>query len=320
MSTFQIQTIDFAKTITDQSKDWEDKVLSLLTRCAVAYIAMSPPHKAVIDEIFQLCREIHALPPEEKEKYRIEYSDGVRGFYAGQDCELQTRAYESFEIGNEVASSGLGEGILFAPNIWPQRGMKETVDRYLQLMLRLSRSMEELLVRLLKLPPEFFVVRSKRPFYQVRLIDYLYSADVVGTLGAHTDYECFTFLVQSCDGLEVMDCDGQWHSVPAEGGRMIWLAGDLTEMISDGAIRSVLHRVRVGGQRRQSCVFFKGLDTDVTLTGRLVPVPSLKVRDHLLGRALENFPHLRRKVERGEISPPPGYGLGNPFKRTKILK
>src|SRR4051794_5026194 len=78
-------------------------------------------------------------------------------------------------------------------------------------------------------------------------------------LGAHTDYECFTLLLQSSTpGLEVLSPDGRWVSAaPLQGGIVVNVA-DFLMRWTNGIFKSTVHRVvnRTDQERFSIPLFF----------------------------------------------------------------
>jgi len=78
-------------------------------------------------------------------------------------------------------------------------------------------------------------------------------------LGAHTDYECFTLLLQdSVPGLEILSPDGHWISGdPVEGGIVVNVA-DFLMRWTNGVYKSTVHRVvnRTNKERYSIPLFF----------------------------------------------------------------
>ncbi|KAJ9565559.1 hypothetical protein OSB04_001525 [Centaurea solstitialis] len=67
----------------------------------------------------------------------------------------------------------------------------------------------------------------------------------------HTDYGTLTILNQSQQGLEIMDQDKQWHSVPIIQGALIVQLGDQFEVMSNGRYKSTLHRAVLNMQKER---------------------------------------------------------------------
>ena len=63
-------------------------------------------------------------------------------------------------------------------------------------------------------------------------------------LGAHTDYECFTLLIQSLTpGLEVLSPDGHWISATPIEGSIVVNVADFLMRWTNGLYKSTVHRV-----------------------------------------------------------------------------
>lgn len=78
-------------------------------------------------------------------------------------------------------------------------------------------------------------------------------------LGAHSDYECFTLLLQDSNpGLEILSPDGHWISAqPVEGGIVVNVADFLMRWTND-KYKSTVHRVvnRTAKERYSIPLFF----------------------------------------------------------------
>jgi len=121
----------------------------------------------------------------------------------------------------------------------------------------------------LALPENYFEHLVTHPGGIARLIKYppstnpkplseLNEDEEIG-LGAHTDYECFTLLLQdSTPGLEILNPDGKWISAePIKGGIVVNVADFLTRW-TNGIYKSTVHRVvnRTSKERYSIPVFF----------------------------------------------------------------
>ncbi|KAK1416238.1 hypothetical protein QVD17_32027 [Tagetes erecta] len=67
----------------------------------------------------------------------------------------------------------------------------------------------------------------------------------------HTDYGTLTILNQSHQGLEIMDHEKNWHTVPYIEGALIVQLGDQFEVISNGRYKSIPHRAILNVQRKR---------------------------------------------------------------------
>ena len=69
-------------------------------------------------------------------------------------------------------------------------------------------------------------------------------------LPPHSDYSCFTILLQSSQGLEIMDRnDGTWRAVLKLDSALQVHVGDHLEVLSNGLYKSVVHRAALNTER-----------------------------------------------------------------------
>ncbi|KAK6920386.1 Isopenicillin N synthase-like, Fe(2+) 2OG dioxygenase domain [Dillenia turbinata] len=93
----------------------------------------------------------------------------------------------------------------------------------------------------------------------------------------HSDFGSITILLQSCQGLELMDWDNQWYSVPVIEGALIVQLGDQMEVMSNGAYKSVVQRVMVSSEnKRLSIASLHSL----ALERKVCPAPELIDQEH----------------------------------------
>ncbi|MCP5775935.1 isopenicillin N synthase family oxygenase, partial [Klebsiella pneumoniae] len=71
---------------------------------------------------------------------------------------------------------------------------------------------------------------------QLRLIHYPYNPEVQDAegIGAHTDYECFTLLLPTAPGLQVLNKTGEWIDIPLIENTLVMNIGDMMEILSNG--------------------------------------------------------------------------------------
>lgn len=189
--------------------------------------------------------------------------------------------------GKYVELDGSKEG---AVNLWPQEselpGFYKGIAEYyghvsssniqvatqmliLPQVLQLSRHLFRLFALSLALPEEYFESLVTHPGGIARLIRYppssnpkplsALSEDEEIGLGAHTDYECFTLLLQDSNpGLEILSPDGHWISAePVRGGIVVNVA-DFLMRWTNGVYKSTVHRVvnRTAKERYSIPLFF----------------------------------------------------------------
>ena len=110
--------------------------------------------------------------------------------------------------------------------------------------------------------------------------------EIVG-ISEHTDFEFFTLLHQTCEGLELQGRDGAWRSAPAYENEAIFtcILSDAFEIFTNGVVRATPHRVRPSrdGRDRLSLVRFNGLNDDAVIA----PLPQFVTPHRPLNAAYE---------------------------------
>jgi isopenicillin N synthase-like dioxygenase len=167
----------------------------------------------------------------------------------------------------------------------------------------------------LGLPEDFFNAKLQRPVSQLRLIHYPYTEDAPADepgIGAHTDYECFTILLPTAPGLEVMNGLGEWIDVPPLEDAFVINIGDMFEIFTNGEFTATSHRVRKVKEERYSFPFFATCDYHTVVAplpqfvsasrpAKFSPVVS---GDHLLAQTAQTFAYMRKRIEDGTFKLP----------------
>ena len=234
--------------------------------------------------------------------------EGEEQFYGGK-----TDRKEAFDIGFDIACQPQQRPLL-GRNRWPAiPGFRETVSAYYAAAFDLGQVLFRGFALALGLPENALVRHVTAPPSQLRLVHYPFDpeaqADAEG-IGAHTDYECFTLLLPTSDGLEVLSGDGRWIDAPAREGSLVVNIGDMLEIISHGRFKATAHRVRRVSEERYSFPMFCALDYD-TLVEPMVPAASpdkiytpLICGEHIFAQTVQTFRYLQERLARGEISLP----------------
>ncbi|KAH8598262.1 oxidoreductase-like protein [Bisporella sp. PMI_857] len=229
------------------------------------------------------------LSPEEKESIHMRKSKYFRGYEPpdyttvnGID-EQGKETKEAFNWGYEAGLEEDGEGdgayveLDGSPpdpkaNLWPDEsalpGFYAGIKEHYSKMLRLCRHLFKLFALSLDLPETYFEPLTTHPGAIGRLIRYPASSSASASrandeeelgLGAHTDYECFTLLVQSpTPGLEVLSPDGRWIVAAPVPGSIVVNVADFLMRWTNGVYRSTVHRVvnRTAEERFSVPLFF----------------------------------------------------------------
>jgi isopenicillin N synthase-like dioxygenase len=217
---------------------------------------------------------------------------------------------EAFDLGLDLPAEDVTPGHpMLGANQWPDlEGFREDVMAYYAAAFAVGRRLLGGFAAALGRPADSFDHLATRPPSQLRLIHYPFQQDASDTpgIGAHTDYECFTLLLTTGPGLEVMNQAGDWIDVPPVPGGLIVNIGDMMEYWSGGTFVATSHRVRKVAQERWSFPLFFALDYDVELRplGRPASQPGIRTGEHLYAQTVQTFRYLQERVARGEIAMP----------------
>ncbi len=259
-------------------------------------------------ELLEAAKRFFALPEAEKMKFYIGQSQnhsgyvpaGEEGFY-GQKPDRK----EAYDIGIDIPADdpevASGKVPMLGPVQWPaDPDFKQKVGAYYAEISDLARTLFRGFALALDMPEDFFAPYLTRPPSQLRLIHYPYAAEAPADepgIGAHTDYECFTILIGTAPGLEVMNGAGEWIDAPPVEDAFVINIGDLLEAWSNGNFIATSHRVRKVAEERYSFPFFATCDYHTV-------VAPLVSGDHLLSQTAQTFAYFRKRIEEGTFKLP----------------
>mgnify|MGYP001225883530 FL=1 len=222
------------------------------------YIKNHGISRQVTDDVIQAAKDIFSLPLETKLKIHDEELGYYRGYIPvnGEktDPSHSTDLKEAFDLGLQLNIDDPdhpGFRRLSAPNLWPenQPDFRISVERYFQSALDLAKELFRLFALSLDLRENYFDLMTDMPIAQMRLIRYPAVepdsiSDKLG-IGTHTDYECFTLLLQDdIGGLELMNASGEWIDVPPITDSMMVNIGEMMSRWTNGRYAATPHRVR----------------------------------------------------------------------------
>ena len=274
-------------------------------------------------ELVAQARRFFAAPENWKMRYYIGQSVAHRGYvpegeevFAGGKRDRK----EAFDTGRELPPDDpdvkAGTPML-GPNLWPdQPGFREAVSSYYESAFALGRALFRGFSLALGLPESHFDAYLSKPPSQLRLIHYPFdpSAEDRSGIGAHTDYECFTILLPTAPGLEVMNGSGQWIDAPPVENAFVVNIGDMLEVWTGGTYVATSHRVRKVREERYSFPLFFACDYR-TVVAPLPPFatpeavakyPPVSAGDHLFAQTAQSFTYLKQRLESGELALPDG--------------
>ncbi|WP_150304315.1 isopenicillin N synthase family dioxygenase [Pseudomonas saliphila] len=283
------------------------------------YITGHGVPQALIDRLVARTQEYFAQPLEDKMRHYIGHSSNHSGYVPEGEEQFDSGAIdhkEAYDLGFDLDPRAERRPML-GPNQWADMpGFKEDVKAYYDAVLALGNQLFKGFALALGLPEDGFSRYVTTPPSQLRLVHYPFNPDAADRpgIGAHTDYECFTILLPTAPGLEVLNGAGEWIDVPLVDGAFVINIGDMLEVLSNGMYVATSHRVRKVAEERYSFPLFCACDYDTVIA----PVPELlsesaparyepvRCGDHLFAQTVQTFGYLKRRLETGELSMPEG--------------
>lgn len=283
------------------------------------YITGHGVPQPLIDSLLDRTREYFAQPLADKMRHYIGQSSNHSGYVPEGEEQFDSGVIdhkEAYDIGFDLHPREERRPML-GPNQWADMpGFREDVKAYYDAVLALGNQLFKGFALALGLPEDAFSRYVTTPPSQLRLIHYPFNPEAADRpgIGAHTDYECFTILLPTAPGLEVLNGAGEWIDVPLVEGAFVINIGDMLEVLSNGMYVATSHRVRKVAEERYAFPLFCACDYDTViapvteLLSEAEPARYAPVRcgDHLFAQTVQTFGYLKRRLERGELSMPDG--------------
>jgi isopenicillin N synthase-like dioxygenase len=280
-------------------------------------------HQVPADAIERLVARTQAYfaqPLADKMRHYIGQSSNHSGYVPEGEEQFDPNIVdrkEAFDLSFDYLAEE-GRRPMLGPNQWPDMpGFKDDIKAYYDATLELSKRLFRGFALALGLEEDRLLRHVSTPPSQLRLIHYPYDetprVNSQG-IGSHTDYECFTILLPTAPGLEVINGAGQWIGVPLVPGAFVINIGDMLEVLSNGAFVATRHRVRKVPEERYSFPLFCACDYD-TLIEPLLPRPAeagpspytpVVCGEHLYAQTVQTFAYLKRRLSQGEQLLPEG--------------
>ncbi|MDJ0637595.1 MAG: 2-oxoglutarate and iron-dependent oxygenase domain-containing protein [Paracoccaceae bacterium] len=299
------------------------------------YITGHGVPETLIEEMFAASKAFHSKPRSFKMKYWSGFTTNHRGYVPfeenGSDFPKSINFNEAWDMSYEAPEDHpdyLAGWRMTGPNIWPDiPGWKDTVSTYYDTIFDLGLRLLDALALELGVEPEELTRHITYPTSQLRLLRYVPNdmpgtKDLVG-IAAHSDFECFTILLQGGPGLQVMNAEDVWIEAPPIPGCFIVNIGDIFETWSGGQFKSTQHRVINSGNERYSFPLFFGLDYHAVVeplekfrtSETLEKYPPMKAGEHLMRMSINAFRYMAEAKAAGDLVPDYDVPDENPFKR-----
>lgn len=284
------------------------------------YITNHGVETDLINKLLKRVKQYFAQPIEEKLRHYIGQSINHSGYVPEGEEQFDSPTVdnkEAFDISFDYLATE-GRKPMLGPNQWPDLpGFKEDVKAYYDAVFALSNRLFKGFALALDLPEDAFTQQITTPPSQLRMLHYPYNPDAPEDrpgIGAHTDYECFTILLPTAPGLEVLNGAGEWIDVPLVECAFVINIGDMLEVLSNGNFVATSHRVRKVKEERYSFPLFCACDYDTVVEPIAALVDpnapkryeALACGDHLYAQTMQTFGYLKKKMASGELQLPEG--------------
>ncbi|WP_041521745.1 isopenicillin N synthase family dioxygenase [Gilvimarinus agarilyticus] len=265
-------------------------------------------------------RDFFAQPLAQKMRYYIGQSVNHSGYVPEGEEQFgdgNIDHKETYDVNFDYLPEA-GRRPMLGPTQWPDDdAFKRDVKAYYDAALNVSQSLFRGFALALGLPEDTLTKLVTTPPSQLRLIHYPFNASAPQDrpgIGAHTDYECFTILLPTAPGLEVLNGAGEWIDVPLVDNAFVINIGDMLEVLSNGEFVATSHRVRKVQEERYSFPLFCACDYDTVISPLLAAkeaddqnrYAAINCGEHLYAQTIQTFQYLKTKLDQGEIQMPEG--------------
>jgi len=173
-----------------------------------ATLSISRAHQLRYRQLVALARSFFGSTEHVKAKVDIRLSQGHRGWVsrdeAGSYADEGERRYEAFDIGRTPQPNDRHDHRFRGPNQWPQglagTNLQFAAETLFEILSGMADQVADAISTNLGVPCEMLRSLRQEPVSQFRLIEYFDPADSNAAMGAHTDYEFFTFVYQESAG------------------------------------------------------------------------------------------------------------------------
>lgn len=235
----------------------------------------------LIDRAYGQAQQLFDLPLDARLRYEDPRVAGQRGYTSfGREHARDTRApdlKEFWHVGRELDADPRSHALPYR-NVWPAE-LAEFRSTMTQLFGQLDRTAMILLEACsiyMGEAPQFLPALATYGDSILRIIHYPPVPEDRNPnsirASAHEDINLITLLCEAtAGGLELLQRDGQWRPIHAQGGQLVVDSGDMLQHISNRLFKSTTHRVvnpHSSRERRFSMPFFVHPRPEVNLTPR----------------------------------------------------
>ncbi|KXO86640.1 2OG-Fe(II) oxygenase [Acinetobacter venetianus] len=310
---YVLPLIDISLLNSDCLEDRMQVVQALDRACkevGFLYIKGEQFQPELFDKLKEIAESYFAQDENQKMQNYIGLSKNHSGYVPIGEEQFKANVYdlkEAYDINYDYQEIENRRPLL-GPTQWPNDPQfKEQVLAYYQHIKAIGHQLFKAFALALELEEDYFDSHLKHAPSQLRLIHYPFNPNAEDQfgIGAHTDYECFTLLFPTAEGLQVLDKQGEWIDIPLIKNTMVMNIGDMMEILSNGRYLATKHRVKRVKQERYSFPLFFSCDYDYIIQPIIkneVPhYPPMKGGEHLFNQTAQTFRYLKQRIASGEL-------------------
>lgn len=310
---YVLPLIDISLLNSDCLEDRMQVVQALDRACkevGFLYIQGKQFQPELFDKLKEIAESYFAQDENQKMQNYIGLSKNHSGYVPIGEEQFKANVYdlkEAYDINYDYQEIENRRPLL-GPTQWPNDPQfKEQVLAYYQHIKAIGHQLFKAFALALELEEDYFDAHLKHAPSQLRLIHYPFNPNAEDQfgIGAHTDYECFTLLFPTAEGLQVLDKQGEWIDIPLIENTMVMNIGDMMEILSNGRYLATKHRVKRVKQERYSFPLFFSCDYDYIIQPIIkneVPhYPPMKGGEHLFNQTAQTFRYLKQRIASGEL-------------------
>lgn len=310
---YVLPLIDISLLNSDCLEDRMQVVQALDRACkevGFLYIQGEQLQPELFDKLKEIAESYFAQDENQKMQNYIGLSKNHSGYVPIGEEQFKANVYdlkEAYDINYDYQEIENRRPLL-GPTQWPNDPQfKEQVLAYYQHIKAIGHQLFKAFALALELEEDYFDAHLKHAPSQLRLIHYPFNSNAEDQfgIGAHTDYECFTLLFPTAEGLQVLDKQGEWIDIPLIENTMVMNIGDMMEILSNGRYLATKHRVKRVKQERYSFPLFFSCDYDYIIQPIIKNedphYPPIKGGEHLFNQTAQTFRYLKKRIASGEL-------------------
>lgn len=286
----------FESTIDEETpslrRETSEQLLAAFEEVGIAYLRFNGSSKSLLQKnvspAFQEAKQFFARSKDEKESAKAEsLPKGVTRGYLGTGAESGANHFELKEAFswscNWDQTKSSPQNALEARNLWPSPATADHNGSQMKLRFEtlfnfMSKVMLTLVDAVAKIWPSHYknlpdlrnLCKQGISISLLRSFHYHGAEDIRQSMTGsceHTDWGFATLIAQEEGSLNALQVflDGKWHDVPPLPETLLVNCSDFLSMLTNGRLKSPLHRVLLTKEERFSFVFFQypGFDTPV---------------------------------------------------------